>query len=500
MRELELKLAVHGSFVMPPLYVDGLVTEVEELPTLDMRTTYYDTPSLQLARWGITLRHRTGEEGGARWTLKLPVPSEGPGAHEERHFSGASNRVPDDAKDLVTAFVRHSSLSSVAAIRTRRHRWMLIDDAGEDLAEVVDDEVSVLQSRRVVGRFRELEIEDRRLGRGGLEEIAAVLKSAGAMAAEPIPKFVRALGARATADPDVPADVPLSPDDPAGRAVQAALARGLSRLLANDPGVRIGEDPEPVHQMRVGARRLRSDLRTFAPLIDESWAADLVEDLRWIGGGLGDVRDLDVQIGHFSAVSGDLSREVRPLFDHLREQRERARAVALEELRSARYRDALDRLIEAVNAPVFTPSAQEPCVRALPPLVAGAWRKLERNGRSLKSDDTDEDFHKVRIRAKRARYAAEAVAPALGSAEKDALRFAKRCSALQDVLGAIQDAVVATNTLLEVASRHRSAGALNIALGRLVERESARRKSMRESFADVWKDLDSKKVVSWLKT
>src|SRR5207248_11382379 len=86
----------------------------------------------------------------------------------------------------------------------------------------------------------------------------------------------------------------LGPKSPAGDAVRAALAAGTTRLLRHDPGVRLGDDPEDVHQARVGARRLRSDLRTFAPLVEPDWREHLQDELRWLGDQLGAVRDADV--------------------------------------------------------------------------------------------------------------------------------------------------------------------------------------------------------------
>ena len=165
MREVELKLAVHGSFVMPSLVDEDLgIAVVEELPDLDMRTTYYDTQDLRMARNGITLRYRTGEDEGSRWTLKLPVPGEDGTAHEERHLSSSPSLVPEQARDLVAAYVRSASLSAVASVRTRRHRWSLRDGDGTELCEVVDDEVSVVEGSKIVSRFREMEVEARTFG------------------------------------------------------------------------------------------------------------------------------------------------------------------------------------------------------------------------------------------------------------------------------------------------------------------------------------------------
>lgn len=500
MREVELKLAVHGSFVMPDLTSDDLgIGTADELPRLETRTTYYDTEDLRLARFGITLRHRTGEEGGPRWTLKLPVPGEDLSAHDEINFRAPAARVPDEARNLVTAFARVEPLGAVASIRTRRDRWLLKDLEGKELAEVVDDVVSVYEGRRVLGRFRELEIEGRSLDRAGLEAVSGLLQRAGAMAAEPIPKVVRALGARATGEPDVPQSLEVAPDDPAGRAVQAALARGLLRLVLQDPVTRIGADAEGVHQMRVAARRLRSDLRTFAPLIEQEWAAELRSELKWLGGILGAVRDLDVQLARMTRTAGELEAEVPPLFEDFAERHEVARSTLMTELGGPRYVALLDRLVDAVAGPVLTPLAQKSCEDQLPRLVARPWTQLEKAARKLRRRSPDDAYHRVRILAKRTRYAAEAVAGALPpTSGKAAGRLAKRCSELQDVLGYFQDAVVAVGFIEDVAARHPHNGRLNFALGRMAEREHVLAEQKRSEFPGVWASVAKNKNLEWL--
>ena len=55
--------------------------------------------------------------------------------------------------------------------------------------------------------------------------------------------------------------------------IRASIAAALIRMVRHDPGIRLGDDPEHVHQARVGTRRLRSDLRTFRSLLDQEWAA-----------------------------------------------------------------------------------------------------------------------------------------------------------------------------------------------------------------------------------
>ncbi len=61
----------------------------------------------------------------------------------------------------------------------------------------------------------------------------------------------------------------------------------FARMLAHDPGVRLGEDPEELHQLRVATRRLRSVLRTATPLLEATWAQALRDELSWLGDELG---------------------------------------------------------------------------------------------------------------------------------------------------------------------------------------------------------------------
>ena len=498
MRELELKLSVDDPFVTPPLRGDELdIAGMEELPALDLRATYYDTHDLRLARHGITLRHRTGEGDGSGWTLKLPLRSGDGAARDEIRLEGRAGEVPAGARDLVTAHSRGTALGPVARLRTRRRRWCLRGREGGALAELVDDRVSVIKQGRVVERFRELEIEARDADRALLEQVAELLQAAGAAAPAPVPKVVRALGPKATLPPDVVVPRGLTPSGPAAFAVQAAIARSVNRIVDNDAGTRLGE-VEPVHQMRVGTRRLRSDLRTFRSLVDAEWADRLREELRWLGEALGAVRDLDVMSERLHAESGDLT-SAEPLFAHLDEQHLVARAALLRALRSRRYVELLDSLVEAARSPSLTDDAWLPSTEVLPPLAARAWRKLAKKARSLAPGDADADHHRVRILAKRARYASEAIVPALG--RKRAIRgrrFAARAADVQDALGGLQDSVVARSLIEEVAGGRPTDGPFGLAAGRLLEREAASARESRAGFAKAWKRLDRPKLRRWM--
>src|SRR5438270_5415569 len=412
MLEREVKLAVTPGFRLPDL--DDIAAAVATTPVDEQRleTVYYDTPDLRLARWGCTLRLRQGEG----WTLKLPTTSEGPTlTRRELEFPGSGGRPPEAAVALVIAYVRRSTLVPVASLSTLRRRVQLKNREGAVLAEVVDDDVSVIQGLRVQSRFREVEVELRdpsaeRL----LEPILARLRDAGAADEDQASKVVRALGARATAAPEVD-PIPVSSTSTAGELVRHILAVSVASLLRHDPGVRLGDDPEDVHRARVATRRLRSQLRTFRSLLDQEWANALREDLRWLGAGLGSVRDRQVMSqrlrGRTTALIEDDGPVVAELADELQADSEEARGRLVLDMRSDRYIDLVERLVEASKTPALTADAQPRAELVLPGLARRDWKQLRKGVAALPDQPADPELHRIRILAKRVRYAAEASEP-----------------------------------------------------------------------------------------
>lgn len=503
MKEVELKLSLDDGFELPVLEPAATgVAAVREHPPADLKSTYFDTSDLRLARNGITLRHRTGEGERDGWTLKLPqdgADGRGAAVREEIYFPGDGGRPPREAVNLVTAYVRGSSLGPVAKIQTQRRRWGLNDESGGELAELAADEVSVLDKRRKVVLFRELELEARALGRKGLERIAGELAKVGATPSEPTPKLVRVLGQQAAAPPDLVPQRGPRPKDPAGEAVRSALVSGTARLVANDPGTRLGQ-VEPLHQMRVALRRLRSDIRTFSPLIDETWAADVVPELRWLGRALGAVRDLDVLLERLKESADGSESDLAPLFESLDSSRSQKHRALLKSLSSKRFERLVDTLTAAALDPPVTELASRPCAEVLPPLAETAWRKLAKRVAKTPATAPAGDLHRVRIYVKRVRYAAEAIGPSLGGKKaKRARRFAARAAALQDVLGANQDTVVARRAIAEEASRRSADRAFGTAATGLFERQQEQAIKYRSRYSKAWGKLDRPKHTKWMR-
>lgn len=495
MLEREVKLVPPPGFQLPDLdgIIDGL-TAVTREPQL-LQATYYDTIDLRLARAGASLRYRNHDG----WTVKLPgVVTDGVLIRAEHAITGSAGRPPVGATDLLRGYLRTARPGVVARLRTRRLATDLVDSDGKRHVEIVDDEVSVLDGRRVSLRFREIEIEMTELARDNLAtKIARELRRDGAGPLDLTPKIVRALGPRALEPPDVAPSPPVSETTTAGEVVRFAITASVQRLISCDAGVRLGEDPEILHQARVATRRLRSDLRTFASLVDETWSTDLRAEVAWLTDELGAVRDSDVLTELLTDTAAELDDQDRSATDRVlariaRQRRGRRGALAAA-MRSPRYAGLLDRLVEAARAPVFaTGDADRPAAEVLPRLVSGPWRHLRDAVNALDDPPSDSGLHDVRIRAKRCRYAAEAVAPVVG---KPARRFARRIAAVQDVLGRHQDVVVATEWLRETARAGEATDAF--AAGALAGVLRAREQAARADWSEVWRAASRAKLRSW---
>ena len=495
MTEREAKLAALPGFQLPELGGPDDGFKAEPQTTRRLRTTYYDTADLRLARWGASLRHRPGEG----WTVKLPEGQEGALLVRAEHtFPGDGRRPPAEALALVRPFVRTARLAPSARMRTLRRPVELRDPEGSRLAEVVDDEVQVLDGRRILARFRELEVELDQAGDTGLlERVVDRLLEAGAQAAEPTPKYLRALGGRERAlGPEV-----VQPEVDAGASVETLLrhdlAGGTLRLFRHEAGVRTGEDPEAVHQARVATRRIRSTLRTFSKLLDEEWTDRLRADLKWLADLLGQVRDTDVLLERFSGHLAELpaadAKAGRWLLARLAGQRDDARRRLLGAMASQKYLVLLDDLVAAAAAPALLPGADGPAAEVMPALVAKPWKKLRKEVRGAGDDPPDHELHQIRIRAKRARYAAEAVEPVIGKPAGD---FADAVADIQSELGDHQDAVVGEAWLREAAGAGRRPAVL--VAGMLIAAERASAASTRDGWRQVWDAANRRKLRAWL--
>jgi CHAD domain-containing protein len=450
--ERELKLEPPEGFELPPLAGD-------ELDARDFTSTYYDTPARSLTRAGITLRRRV-EDDDSLWQLKLPV---GGGARSEIEVPGGATGPPDSLNELLTAHLLHGQVEPVATLRTRRAGVRVLDGS-RAVADVTLDVVDVLDEGRAADNFAELEVELIDGEEKELEQLGRTLQRAGALRSDGRPKLMRVLHL---------AEEEQSKDVRSIDRVRRILALQLRELEAHDPGVRTGHDPEDLHRFRVATRRARAVIRATRPLLGDTLSR-LSDELKWLAGMLGPVRDLDVLIERLRTEGAllDNDREgAETLVASLERERRAKREELLAAMRSTRYTALLTRFSEAIGSLVVHESDGK-----LKPLAKSPFLKLRKAAAELGDEPSDDELHELRIRAKRARYAAELLRT------KKAERYVDALKKLQDVVGEHQDSVVAVVRLREAAGPETA-----IAAGRLIERELERRRQSRARFRGVLK-------------
>jgi CHAD domain-containing protein len=514
-REREIKLGADLDFELPDLRT--IVGATERLPEAQLRTIYFDTDDLRLWAEGLTLRYREGESPDAEgiWTLK--IPANGPGTFLERQeitWPGDLDTVPEVARSLLRGIIRHRELHVVVELHSTRRRLVLHDRSGQAWGEVDDDTVSVVGGPRDGDRFRQLEIElrdepetaSRRLSKPSPRQLASAeaaevvvkrLRAAGATRGDG-QKLAKALGLEDKTARPAPRRSPVfGRHSSVGDVVRASLTEGCSRLSAADLPLRSApSDPpaEAVHQARVAARRLRSDLKALAPVLDPVWVRHTRRELKWFGEVLGAVRDADVLDGqltpHGKLSSVELGGMVE-LRGHLAGQRQAAVGELIDALDSDRYLILLDRLYAAAARPPYEAhgaSAAAPARRVLPAILRrrrkALARKVARAGAGGGRRPRDGELHQIRIRAKQVRYVAETATPVLG---KSAAKTAKAAEKLQSVLGHHHDAVVAGQWLAaDVTSLSTRAA---FAAGALTAENRRQQTQLRGKWRPVWKAL-----------
>ncbi|PFG20816.1 CYTH and CHAD domain-containing protein [Serinibacter salmoneus] len=456
---------------------------------LDLTAVYVDTRDARLARWGVTLRRRTGGPDTG-WQLKLPAslepsaarsgvserlelhaPLEAPVPESDLEGTAADvlarvGGVPLALGEITAALLRDADLVPMGLVRTHRRRWevtrSLPDGGAEAVAELVQDSVTAWDSRGVLTEaFREVEVEaltddDGVPLPGSRKALKRLTRAFAELGATPSAsgKGARALGEVATGPADVVVHE-VTPDSPAREVLAAAIATHVRALLLADVGVRRGER-EAVHRFRVSERRLRSVLRTWAPLLEAQWCEHLVAELVWIGGEFGPARDGQVQRDLLGADLERLEETVAwpqaagEIRDALAARESRGLERGLRAMRSARYTALLHALVAAAAAPALdddTAQAAQSDGGVLVPLVEDRVSQLRSALRDLDAD-SGEGWHRARIRAKGARYAVDVLVQAgVSRARKPARRLAR----ITDALGDVQDDAVGLEALRELA-------------------------------------------------
>jgi CHAD domain-containing protein len=250
----------------------------------------------------------------------------------------------------------------------------------------------------------------------------------------------------------------IEPDDPMSEAGRKTLRFHFRRMLYNEPGTRLGEDIEALHDMRVATRRMRAAFRVFDHYYKPKAVAPYIKGLKRTGRALGAVRDLDVFRAKIQAYLETLPAADRDSLDDLlvalEVQREAARERMLFYFDGKKYRrfvEGFGRFVETegMGSQPVTLDGGKPWpyrVRHVAPVAIYERLAAVRAYDEWVTipDPPLERLHALRIACKRLRYSLEYFGEVLGPDTKAVIR---EIVALQDHLGDLQDAVVASAIL-----------------------------------------------------
>lgn len=480
---------------------------------LDLRDTYYDTEDWRIRRAGYCLRIRRA--GGAPVaTLKSLAPADAGGLSHRREIVEILPHPEREALRLARGPVGQrvrwllgpTHLRPLFHVRTHR-RIFLIGGMRDGIGEVaLDTTVISAQPGRPAVKLLRVELELRDPGQAGAAAaLVERMREQCALAPAPESKYEAGLEAAGLTGPSPPqlGAIAIDPAAGIGEVALAVLRRHLGKLLAHEPGARLGDDPEELHDMRVAARRLTGALRFFEPYLPPR-AMRLREELRALGRALGTVRDLDVQIAEltaFAAKREDDGGAAEPLLARLRATREKRREQMLKTLDAGRTRKLLGDACALVRRPplAHTRADRLSAVTILPSLILERHRKLRKAADRIDRNASAAAYHAVRLRGKRLRYAIEFVEDIYGQAGHGILRTLVR---LQDLLGAHQDAQVTIRTLRAMALQEgRRLPARTLFLtGRMAEDAARTAGRMRRDFPRLRRQLRGKRWRAYRQT
>ncbi|MFJ4684892.1 CHAD domain-containing protein [Streptomyces sp. NPDC088789] len=537
-REIERKYESDDSGLPDLTGVAGVAAVIDK-GVAELDATYYDTADERLAKDAITLRRRTGG-GDAGWHLKFPVA---PGVRDEIR-EPLSTALPRSIAGLVRSRVRGTDLLPVVRLRSARDVRELADADGRVLAEV---SVDAVRAERLTGaggqaQWTEIEVEladgvdvavldkiEKRLRKAGVRPSTSPSKLARALAetaagraeeqahaeeaegAETIKAGKKAKAkAKAKAEAGVRAGVkagagggrkagkrtgPAGGPLTSGDHVLAYLREQRDTIVGLDPAVR-RDLPDSVHRMRVATRRTRSAFKSYGKLLDRAVTDPIGAELKWLAGELGVDRDQEVLTERLTDALGGLPRSLvaGPVrtrlrtWAHARHGGSRRRLIAvLDGRRYLALLDALDALI--AEPPLLERAAGKP-----KKVISKAVRKdvgklavlVDQALEQPPGQERDVALHEARKKAKRARYAAEAAAPALGD---PASELVKSMKSVQSLLGDHQDSVMTREALRELSRQAHTAGESSFTYGVLYGREERRAADVERELPGVWEPL-----------
>ena len=512
-REVEWQLSATnldavGRWIERHSRIDGLA--IEKRPAEEIHDAYLDTADWRIWRSGFALRIRR-KNGEAEATLK-GLRSARPDLADRRELTEALPNAAMSALEKsagpVASRVRdvagEQGLRTLFDLRTSRRRFDVRRlETPKDLAEIALDETVFLTAGTRLERPL-LRVEIEACGAEAIEALGPFvdrLRADCALGPAGSSKFAAGLHAAALAPPPLERQrlpVPIDLWTPVDHAVLQTLAARLDDWRAHEPGARLGEDPEELHALRAAGRRMDAILTVFAPYLPVAVRRTRRRLTRLLG-TLGEVRDLDIVSAEIDSFADRLPQAHRatlePLTRYVAAERATSRARMLRALNARATREWLERFSSLASENRSTFSGREGSVRAVsvfPDLIRTRYRKLRKRVRRLRPGAPMSDYHALRARTKKLRYALETCASLYGRPAQEMLEALRR---LQSRLGEQQDACVISRVLLGLAIRPPAdVPAESVFLmGRLAERHSREAVRMGRRIEKDWRKLEGRR-------
>jgi triphosphatase len=460
-------------------------------------STYFDTPSHELARRGLSLRVRTAGPRRVQ-TLKSSDPKSS--AHGGAAMSRGEWEWPlkDDKPDLDLA-AGNPVARRLPPNVGKRLRPMVVTDVVRT-ARTLDFQGSTIEAALDSGSIvagdskqliHELELELRSGASAALYGLALSLHAVTPLSIEVESKAARGyrLVERSAPTARKHTSIELDSDVVAGDGLRLIVGEILSHLLANKSAALAG-DAEGVHQVRIAIRRLRTALRLFAPRLEPHSTAAFQTKLQRMGQIIGDARDWDVfslealpmALGKVDELGWDLL-----LREAANARRQAAGAACAREVGGAEFtalvlgvaawtqsgRERMDLLGDK--------SLKQPLSGISAVLLDRIADKVDKRGQRVGSETSAAELHPLRKSLKKLRYSLEFLSSLYP--RKATKRYLQRLKKLQETLGAINDAAAALRLAEELAEDRID---LTIAVAAFAKTEEDASRDARRRLAKEW--------------
>ena len=454
-REVELKFALPGGRSGDAVASIAVLAGVRPR---SLSSVYYDTAKGALRRAGLSLRVR--EEDGA---FVQTIKDGGDGVMSRGEWEAAlDGPSPDLAAARPTpagrVLAKDGALAPVFTVEAYRRTAEVVE--GESRVELSLDEGRVLARGEEAG-FAELELELKDGPQWGLFSLSRRLAGAGDLTLSFTTKAERGFAlARPPRSFAHKFEAPvITRRMTCAEAFPLTAKACLRQIAANADRLRHRASPEVIHQLRVGLRRLRSLLSLFKQMVGDARLPAIKAELKWVTGELDGARNLDVLLhGDYrrALAQKEMAPGLKGLGARLRAARRLAYARAANSVESERFRRLLlDVLIWIEAGPWVEPASrsdagQEPIAKFARNQLAKRRRKILYRGRKLDTLDV-EARHKLRIDAKKLRYAADGF-ESLFERPNRAKAFVAALKDVQDTLGELNDIAVGGRLAQETAT------------------------------------------------